>query len=87
MVHVCLLSLGMNMDLLLGGLQLAGKYRNTGQTCVCINRVLVQDGKYKKDHTASSLVICFREIVEVRAFAYLQLKESVYPQEPLIFVL
>lgn len=55
------------MDLWLGGLQLAGKYRNTGQTCVCINRVLVQDGKYKKDHTASSLVICFQEIVEVRA--------------------
>jgi hypothetical protein len=67
LVHVCLLSLGMNMDLWLGGLQLAGKYRNTGQTCVCINRVLVQDGKYKKDHTASSLVICFQEIVEVRA--------------------
>jgi succinate-semialdehyde dehydrogenase/glutarate-semialdehyde dehydrogenase len=25
---------------------MASKYRNTGQTCVCVNRVLVQDGVY-----------------------------------------
>lgn len=26
-------------------MQLSGKYRNAGQTCVCVNRILVQDGK------------------------------------------
>ena len=25
---------------------IATKYRNTGQTCVCANRLLVQDGVY-----------------------------------------
>jgi succinate-semialdehyde dehydrogenase / glutarate-semialdehyde dehydrogenase len=25
---------------------MASKYRNTGQTCVCANRLLVQDGVY-----------------------------------------
>ena len=25
---------------------MASKYRNTGQTCVCANRILVQDGVY-----------------------------------------
>ena len=25
---------------------IASKYRNTGQTCVCANRLLVQDGVY-----------------------------------------
>ena len=25
---------------------IASKYRNTGQTCVCANRILVQDGVY-----------------------------------------
>jgi len=27
---------------------LAAKFRNTGQTCVCVNRILVQDGIYEK---------------------------------------
>jgi succinate-semialdehyde dehydrogenase/glutarate-semialdehyde dehydrogenase len=27
---------------------LASKFRNTGQTCVCANRILVQDGVYEK---------------------------------------
>jgi succinate-semialdehyde dehydrogenase len=62
----CIIFDDANLEVAVKG-TLAGKYRNTGQTCVCINRVLVQDGKYKKDHTASSLVICFQEIVEVRA--------------------
>ena len=35
-----------------GWVQLAGKYRNSGQTCVCINRILVQDGEQ------NSLVLC-----------------------------
>ena len=26
---------------------LASKYRNTGQTCVCANRLLIQDGVYE----------------------------------------
>lgn len=26
-------------------LQLAAKFRNSGQTCVCANRVIVQEGK------------------------------------------
>ena len=25
---------------------MASKYRNTGQTCVCVNRIYVQDGVY-----------------------------------------
>jgi succinate-semialdehyde dehydrogenase / glutarate-semialdehyde dehydrogenase len=25
---------------------MASKFRNTGQTCVCANRILVQDGVY-----------------------------------------
>jgi len=33
---------------------LASKYRNTGQTCVCVNRILVQDGVY--DEFARRLV-------------------------------
>jgi succinate-semialdehyde dehydrogenase/glutarate-semialdehyde dehydrogenase len=33
---------------------MASKYRNTGQTCVCVNRFLVQDGVY--DEFASKLV-------------------------------
>ena len=27
---------------------IASKYRNTGQTCVCANRILVQDGVYEE---------------------------------------
>ncbi|MCX5515840.1 succinate-semialdehyde dehydrogenase (NADP(+)) [Kaistia algarum] len=27
---------------------ITSKYRNTGQTCVCVNRILVQDGVYKE---------------------------------------
>jgi len=33
---------------------MASKYRNTGQTCVCVNRILVQDGVY--DEFARRLV-------------------------------
>jgi succinate-semialdehyde dehydrogenase/glutarate-semialdehyde dehydrogenase len=29
---------------------LASKYRNTGQTCVCANRLLVQSGVYERIH-------------------------------------
>src|SRR3546814_2476384 len=32
---------------------MASKYRNTGQTCVCANRLIVQDGVY--DEFASKL--------------------------------
>ena len=28
------------------GLAIASKHRNAGQTCVCANRILVQDGVY-----------------------------------------
>ncbi|KAF2607154.1 hypothetical protein F2Q68_00046706 [Brassica cretica] len=35
-------------DALLASPQLAAKFRNSGQTCVCANRVLVQDGIYDK---------------------------------------
>jgi len=28
--------------------QLAAKFRNSGQTCVCVNRILVQEGIYEK---------------------------------------
>lgn len=31
---------------------LSGKYRNAGQTCVCVNRILVQDGVYDEFATA-----------------------------------
>lgn len=37
-------------------LQLAAKFRNSGQTCVCANRVLVQDGKnWDTRHTPQDL--------------------------------
>jgi succinate-semialdehyde dehydrogenase/glutarate-semialdehyde dehydrogenase len=36
-----------NLDEALKG-ALASKYRNAGQTCVCTNRILVQDGVYDK---------------------------------------
>ncbi len=34
-----------NLDAAVAG-AMASKYRNTGQTCVCANRILVQDGAY-----------------------------------------
>src|SRR5574339_102123 len=34
-----------DLDLAVDG-AIASKYRNTGQTCVCANRLLVQDGVY-----------------------------------------
>jgi succinate-semialdehyde dehydrogenase/glutarate-semialdehyde dehydrogenase len=37
------------------------KYRNTGQTCVCVNRILVQDGVY--DAFASKLTEASRRLV------------------------
>ena len=41
---------------------MASKYRNTGQTCVCSNRILVQDGIYetlaeKLCHAVASLKV------------------------------
>ncbi|XP_024366883.1 succinate-semialdehyde dehydrogenase, mitochondrial isoform X1 [Physcomitrium patens] len=36
-----------NLDVAVKGV-LAGKYRNSGQTCVCINKIFVQDGIYDK---------------------------------------
>ncbi len=39
---------------------LASKYRNTGQTCVCANRLLVQDGIY--DDFAAALAAGVREL-------------------------
>ena len=35
-----------NLDAAVAG-AMASKYRNTGQTCVCANRILVQDGVYE----------------------------------------
>jgi succinate-semialdehyde dehydrogenase / glutarate-semialdehyde dehydrogenase len=40
---------------------MASKYRNTGQTCVCANRVLVQDSVY--DAFAAKLVAASRRLV------------------------
>lgn len=39
---------------------LASKYRNTGQTCVCANRLLVQDGVY--DEFARRLVVAVEKL-------------------------
>jgi succinate-semialdehyde dehydrogenase/glutarate-semialdehyde dehydrogenase len=39
---------------------MAAKYRNTGQTCVCANRLLVQDGIYEK--FAAALVEAARKL-------------------------
>jgi succinate-semialdehyde dehydrogenase/glutarate-semialdehyde dehydrogenase len=39
---------------------IASKYRNTGQTCVCTNRILVQDTVY--DAFAAKLAIAVREL-------------------------
>jgi succinate-semialdehyde dehydrogenase / glutarate-semialdehyde dehydrogenase len=39
---------------------LASKYRNTGQTCVCVNRILVQDGVY--DEFARRLVAAVKKL-------------------------
>ncbi len=36
-----------DLDLAVKG-AMASKYRNTGQTCVCANRLLVQDGIYDR---------------------------------------
>ncbi len=44
---------------------LASKYRNTGQTCVCANRILVQDGVY--DAFAARLAEKVREMKVGRA--------------------
>ncbi len=40
---------------------MASKYRNTGQTCVCANRILVQDGVY--DTFAAKLAEAVRKLV------------------------
>jgi len=39
---------------------MASKYRNTGQTCVCVNRVLVQDGVY--DAFAEKLAVAVNKL-------------------------
>ena len=33
---------------------IASKYRNAGQTCVCANRIYVQDGVYERFRAAGS---------------------------------
>jgi succinate-semialdehyde dehydrogenase len=43
----CIIFDDANLEVAVKG-ALAGKYRNTGQTCVCVNRILVQDGIYDK---------------------------------------
>src|SRR5476651_494697 len=40
---------------------IASKYRNTGQTCVCANRLLVQDTVY--DAFAAKLAIAVKKLV------------------------
>ncbi|KAE8691830.1 Succinate-semialdehyde dehydrogenase [Hibiscus syriacus] len=42
---------------MLCNLQLASKFRNSGQTCVCANRVLVQEGIYEKFAEAFSKAV------------------------------
>ena len=39
---------------------IASKYRNTGQTCVCVNRIYVQDGVY--DAFAAKLAEAVRKL-------------------------
>jgi succinate-semialdehyde dehydrogenase / glutarate-semialdehyde dehydrogenase len=48
-----------DIDLAVKG-AIASKYRNTGQTCVCANRLLVQDGIY--DRFAAALTKAVREL-------------------------
>ena len=55
---------------------MASKYRNTGQTCVCANRLLVQDGVY--DAFAEKLAQAVRELKVGNGF------EKDVPQGPLI---
>ncbi|KAG0617978.1 hypothetical protein M758_4G029600 [Ceratodon purpureus] len=43
----CIIFDDADLDIAVKG-ALAGKYRNSGQTCVCINRILVQDGIYDR---------------------------------------
>ena len=57
---------------------LASKYRNTGQTCVCANRLLVQDGVY--DSFAEKLVL------KVKSFKVGNGMEEGVTQGPLIDV-
>ena len=44
-------------------LQLAAKFRNSGQTCVCANRVLVQDGKNSVTPPNGSFICYERNIL------------------------
>src|SRR5258706_7463621 len=39
---------------------MASKYRNTGQTCVCVNRILVQDSVY--DAVAAKLSAAVKKL-------------------------
>ena len=45
---------------------IASKYRNTGQTCVCVNRVLVQDSVY--DAFAAKLVAAVSKLMVADGF-------------------
>ncbi len=45
---------------------IVSKYRNTGQTCVCANRLLVQNGVY--DAFASKLAVAVRKLVPAPGF-------------------
>ncbi len=48
---------------------LASKFRNTGQTCVCANRILVQDGIY--DAFAKALSLRVRQLTSTGSDAHL----------------
>ncbi|KAG0590038.1 hypothetical protein M758_1G064200 [Ceratodon purpureus] len=52
----CIIFDDADLDIAVKG-ALAGKYRNTGQTCVCINRIFVQDGIYDKFAEAFSKAV------------------------------
>lgn len=43
-------------------LQLAAKFRNSGQTCVCANRVLVQEG-IDKNIAFTDILICLVDAI------------------------
>ena len=54
-----------DLDAAVGG-AVASKYRNTGQTCVCTNRVLVQDGVY--DAFAAKLAAAVKSLKPAPGF-------------------
>ncbi|OAE29490.1 hypothetical protein AXG93_1433s1080 [Marchantia polymorpha subsp. ruderalis] len=52
----CIIFDDANIDLAVKG-ALAAKYRNSGQTCVCVNRIFVQDGIYAEFAKAFALAV------------------------------